>query len=331
MKILARCLFREGYNDEFREKLRQICPDAQIDYAYDLDEAQYREKLRECDVIIGHVYPADLQYCENLKLMQMDIAGADLFLQKPCLADDVILCNASGAYGPVLAEHTLALMTALCRDLHRYANNKLQHKWQRYRPDKALEGSTVLILGAGDIGMNIARLVRPFAVKIIGVRRVKREVPEFFDEMIGFDELDSFLPLADFVTCSLPSTKETYHLLDARRLRLMKSDAVLVNVGRGSLIPTEDLCAVLSEGHLHGVGIDVSEIEPIPADSPLWDCERLIITPHSAGCAFTQDSPTARRIFDIMLNNIENYVNGRPLDHIVDRKTGYRKTEESMK
>lgn len=332
MNILTFCQFSEGYNEEFRAKLRALCPDAVIDYYGDGEwsEEEYREKLKNAEVIIGHLRARDLRYCEKLKLFQMDIAGADFYLSRDYLPEGAVLCNASGGYGVILAEHAVALIMCLCRDLQKYVINKLSHEWKPYRPDKPIEDSTVLILGAGDIGVNTARLLRPLAKRIIGVRRVKRPAPELFDEMISFDELDDYLPQADIISCSLPSTKETKHLLDERRLRLMKSDAVLVNVGRGSLIPTEDLCRVLESGHLRGVGIDVAETEPLPPDSPLWDCDRLIITPHTAGNAITQDSPTNRRIYDIILNNIDNYVNGRPLDHIVDRKTGYRATEESM-
>lgn len=333
MKILAFCQFPEGYNESFRSKLRAICPDAEIVYCDDCawSETEYHAALRDADVIIGHLPPKDLQYCTKLKLMQMDIAGADSYVRSPYLPEETVLCNASGAYGVVLAEHAVALVMALCRDLPLYVQNKLRHEWLPSMPDKPVEGGTVLILGAGDIGVNTARLLRPLAARIIGVRRVRRSAPEGFDEMIGFDELDDYLPQADFVCCSLPSTPETVHLLDARRLRLMKEDAVLVNVGRGSLIPTADLCAVLGEGRLRGVGIDVCETEPLPPDSPLWDCERLIITPHTAGNAMTQDSPTNRRIYEIIWHNLESYIAGRPLDHVVDRKTGYRKTDETCR
>ncbi len=330
MNILAFCQFPEGYNESFRTRLREICPDAVIDYVGDCswDEDEYHRKLRDAEIIIGHTKPSDLQYCRCLKAMLMDIAGADSYLKSSCFPADTVLCSASGAYGVVLAEHAVALVTALCRDLHRYAENKLNHRWDRCVPDKPIEGSTVLILGAGDIGMNTARLLRPMAGRIVGVRRVKREKPALFDEMISFDELDDYLPQADIVCCSLPDTPQTIHLMDARRMRLMKKDAILVNVGRGSLIPTDDLVEVLREGHLRGVALDVFENEPLGPNSPLWDCERLIITPHSAGNAITQESPTNRRICEIIYQNLENYTAGRPLDHVVDRKTGYRTTEE---
>ena len=332
MNIFAFCQFEEGYNAEFRKKIREICPNAVIDYYEDRewDEKNYHEKLRQAELVIGHIPPKDLPYCENLKVILMDIAGADMYLNCPDLPENVTICNASGAYGVILAEHAVGLVMALCRNVPAYYAKQQKRCWQKDCTDKPIEGSTVLILGAGDIGVNTARLLRPLAKRIVGLRRVKRETPEFFDEMITFDELDEFLPLADIICCSLPGTKETYHLLDERRLRLMKKDAVLVNVGRGSLIPSADLYKVLSEGHLHGVGLDVTEQEPLAENSPLWSCERLILTPHVAGNTITQDSPTNARIYEILYHNLENYVHGRPLDHVIDRKTGYRVTGENI-
>ena len=331
MNILAYCQFEEGYHQAFREKVLEICPDATVDYFDDQpwDDNTYHEKLRQAELVIGHIPPDDLRYCEKLRAILLDIAGADMYMNCPYLAENVTLCSASGAYGVVLAEHAVSLVMALCRNIPGYYSNQQQRIWQKNMTDKPIEGSTVLILGAGDIGLNTARLLRPLAKRMIGVRRVRRETPEYFDEMISFQELDDYLPLADIISCSLPGTKETYHLLNSTRLRLMKKDAVLVNVGRGSLIPTDDLCEVLSEGHLHGVGLDVAEQEPLPPDSPLWSCDRLILTPHIAGNTITQDSPTNARIFEIIYHNLENYVHGRALDHVVDRKTGYRTTGET--
>lgn len=332
MNILAVSHFSEGFSASFRSRLRELCPNDTIHFlrSDELCGERYHRMLSDCEIIIGHLPPEDLRFCKRLKLMQMDIAGAESYLSCPYFPESAVLCNASGAYGVILAEHAVAMIMALCRDLPRYAENRLRRLWQPRFPDKPIEGSTVLILGAGDIGMNTARLLRPLARRIIGVRRVKRDTPEDFDEMISFDELDELLPQADIISCSLPATKETFHLLDERRLRLMKQDAVLVNVGRGSLIPTEALCRVLNEGLLRGVGLDVTELEPLPEDSPLWDCERLIITPHTAGSAADQDSPTCARIYDVIFRNIENYLAGNALDHVVDRRTGYRTTAENI-
>lgn len=329
MKILLYCQFSEGYNEAFRKRISEIAPDAELNYYDDNNWSpeEYHKKLEEAEVIIGHFKPDDLQYCKNLKLIQMDIEGVDAYVKNPYLPDETIICNAGGSYGKVVAEHAVALAMALCRDIHIYAENRLQRKWKINIPDKAIEGSTVTILGAGDIGCTAAQILRPLADRIIGVRRVVRDKPEVFDEMVTLDEIEKYLPQTDILICALPGTPLTKGFLNAERMRLLKEDAVLVNVGRGTLIPMDDLAQVLSEGKLRGAGIDVFEKEPLPDDHPLWSCSNIIITPHSAGNAMAQSSPTNTKIFNLIYSNLAAYIAGQPLKAVVDKTTGYRKTK----
>ena len=329
MKILLFCQYPEGYNDDFRRKIAELALGAET-YYYDemWTEERYHQALAEAEIIVGHFNPADLRYCRNLKLIQLDIAGADAYIRHPDLPADTVICNASGAYGTVVAEHAVALAFALCRDIHIYAANRLEHKWDMVVPDKPIEDSTLLVIGAGDIGCKVAGIMRRSVRRIIGARRVIRETPEDFDEMITLDRLNEYIPQADIIICALPSTPDTVGLMNSERLGLMKEDSVIVNVGRGSLIPMDDLYEALSRGSIRGAGIDVFEQEPLPPGHPLWNCSNIIITPHSAGNAMTQTSPTNMRIYDIIYKNISNYINGRPLSRVVDPATGYRRTME---
>lgn len=332
MNILLFCQFPEGYIPEFRQRICRIAPNENLIFAsdYSWSEEEYHEQLEKADVIVSYVPFKDIKYCKNVKLWIFDIAGVDGFIDSPFLPADTVVCNATGAYGNIIAEHATALMLALCRTLPQYVHNQQAHRWYRYIPDKPVEGSRVLILGAGNIGSAIARNIRPMlgSGTVTGVRRVKRDTPEYYDDMITFDELDAYLPSADFILCALPSTPLTRGLLNADRLKLMKNDAVLVNVGRGSLIPLNDLADALDEGKFYGVGLDVEEIEPIPVDHRIWDCKRILLTPHAAGNCMTQTSSTGRRLLDLIAQNIENYLNHKPLCNIVDRSTGYRTTEK---
>lgn len=325
MNILLFSQFEEGFNDEFRRRFAEVTPGCVLDY-YDSSwsEEEYHSKLENADIIIGHYNPEDTKYMKNVKFIQMDIEGVDFFIHRPELPADTIMCNAGGAYGNVVAEHAVALVYALCRDLQYYSEFRLAHRWHRIIPDKSVEGSTVLILGAGEIGTAAARLLRPLAAKIIGARRTVREKPEVYDEMITLAEVDSVLPEADIVICALPATALTAGFLSREKLELLPDDAVVVNVGRGSLIPTDDLISVLNEGRIRGVGIDVMEVEPLPEAHPLWNCPRLIITPHAAGNCMSQDSPTNRRIFELTYENVSAFLEGRPLKAVVSRETGYR-------
>ena len=325
MNVLVFCPFPEGFGERFQNKLSAAVPDAHISYT---DRKQKGEAhirmLEEADVTVGYFNPNDIKHLKNVKLMQFDIEGVDAYIHHPDLPKDVIVCNAGGNYNNIVAEHAVSLVYALCRDLHLYAENKLHHRWQRVVPDKTIEDSTIMILGAGAIGTTAATLLRPLAKKIIGVRRTAGEARLPYDEMIRLSEVDEKLPETDILICALPGTEDTKGFLDKERMRKLKEDAVVVNVGRGSLIPSDDLVEVLKEGKLRGAGIDVMETEPLPEDSPLWDCERLIITPHCAGNAMAQDSPTYIRITDLICENLKAFSEGRPLKARVSRETGYR-------
>lgn len=325
MNILVFCPFPEGFGESFQSKLAEAVPGAHIAYT---DRKQQGEEhirmLEAADITVGYFNPNDLKHLKNVKLMQFDIEGVDAYIHHPDLRRDVIVCNAGGNYNNIVAEHAVSLVYALCRDLHLYAENKLHHRWQRVIPDKTIEDSTIMVLGAGAIGTTAATLLRPLAKTIIGVRRTAGETRPPYDEMIRLPEVDEKLPETDILICALPGTEDTKGFLNKERMRKLREDAVIVNIGRGSLIPTADLLEVLGEGKLRGVGLDVMETEPLPEGSPLWDCERLILTPHAAGNAMAQDSPTYRRITQLICENLKAYSEGRPLKARVSRETGYR-------
>lgn len=286
----------------------------------------YREDLKNAHILIGEPKNEDFACCEKLELLQSPCSGVNYYVQGGTFPENAILCCATGCYGSIIAEHMLAMTLSLCRRLPEYRDQQHRHQWDLLRYDKPLEGSTVLILGAGDIGTTLARWLRPMVGKIIGVRRVARDFPDCFDEMITTAQLDDYLGQADIILCALPHTPETVHLLDGRRLRKMKKDAILVNGGRGSLIDQEALCALLDEGHFWGVGLEVTTPEPLPENHPLWEQPRVIITPHAAGNSFAPDSPLVRKIWNFMIRNLCNYLHGDPLQSQVDIAAGYRKT-----
>lgn len=283
--------------------------------------------LKTAHIILGEPRNEDFVYCDHLELMHSTSSGVNYYMQGGVFPQNAILCCMSGSYGNVIAEHMLGMTLSLCRRLPEYRDQQREHKWEVRRYDKQLEGSTLLILGAGDIGTTLAKWMRPMVGKIIGVRRVIREFPDCYDKMVTTEQLDEMLPQADIILCALPHTPETVHLLNEDRLRKTKPDCVLVNGGRGSLIDQEALCKLLREGHFWGVGLEVAYPEPLPADSPLWDQPRLIITPHAAGNSFAPGSPLERKIWDFIIENIGGYLHGKPAKNQVDFSTGYRATE----
>ena len=282
---------------------------------YELDE--------QADVIIGDLSPAELQPAKNLKWYHLVWAGSDRY--KPAdFPAGTLFTNGSGAYGVTIAEHMVACILALYRQLRHYDKLQESHTWDQDWQEDTLEGKTVLILGAGDIGCALAKRLRGFDCRIIGIRRTGGILPHF-DEMHTMDELDALLPQADVVAGCLPGTKNTVGLLDERRLRMMKPTALLVNCGRGSLIDTDALIRVLQAGLLGGCGLDVVMPEPLPESSPLWDMENVILTPHISGASFGHVQEMEDRIYRLAAENLRRYLDGEALLNQVDFETGYRK------
>ena len=215
----------------------------------------------------------------------------------------------------------LALTLALVRHIPEYVRNLDQRVWKQNPWHIAIEGSTVVTLGLGDIGGDYARKVKALGAYVIGVRRDASNKPDYCDEVVSLDELDSVLPRADIVAASLPGGQATFHLMNEERLRLMKPGAYFVNVGRGNVLDQEAAKRVLADGHLGGLGLDVFESEPLPEDDVLWQDERVLVTPHVAGQFFLQE--TFNRMLDIVVDNTYAWSNGEPLTHVVSREFGY--------
>lgn len=285
----------------------------------------YQQDLASAHIIIGEPKNHEFALCRNLEFMQSPSSGVNYYIDGGCFPEGAILCSSTGCYGNVIAEHMLAMTLSLCRRLPEYQQLQQRRTWQKLYYDKQLEDCTVLILGAGDIGTTLARWLQPMVKKIIGIRRTVGTYPDCYDEMYTTAQLDDHIGEADIILCALPHTPETAGLLNRQRLRKMKPDAVLVNGGRGSLIDQDALCDLLDAGHFFGVGLEVTNPEPLPADHPLWHKPRCIITPHSSGNTFAPDSPLVRKVWSHMTANFASYLDGYPLRSRADFSTGYCK------
>lgn len=195
--------------------------------------------------------------------------------------------------------------------------NKKKHIWRDCGAEKTIEGNRVLILGTGDIGTNLAKRFHAFGAHIVGLRRNTQDIPEYFHEIASIDTLDQQLPLADIVIGCVPGTTFTANLLDGKHLAMMKSDAILVNVGRGSLIDTDALTLLMGQGHLFGAVLDVTNPEPLPQNHPLWSLKNVILTPHVSGVSFGHSPRTEDKIYEICCDNLQRYLNHQPLKNEV--------------
>ena len=277
-------------------------------------------ELKDAEVVIGEPHPKLLPTAEKLKWMQITWAGADRYTGS--FPDGITLTNASGAFGRIISEYTMGMILAQYKRLPQYYVNQKKKVWADLGYEKSLLHKRVLILGTGNVGSNIAQKLHAFGTYNVGLNRSGRSA-EHFDEVHTMEVLDEQLPLADIVIGALPKTPGTVGLLDERRLRLIQKDALLVNVGRGTMIVTGDLEKLLDEGHFYGVVLDVMDPEPLPESSPLWTCERVLLTPHISGIGFDHEPMTEAFIWDICRENLRRYAANEPLTHVVDVAAGY--------
>lgn len=308
-----------------RARLRAAAAPLPAVFADEVDEARREAAMEAAVFLFGEPKPARLPSLPNLQVLQLSWAGADRYTMRPGFPPHITLACATGAYGGLISEYVVGAILAIFRQFPRYVRQQEKALWQPHGAARRISGAEVLILGAGDIGAAVARRLVPFGARCVGVRRTKRPATEDFAAIHTQEDLPSLLPNADVVVGCLPNTPETCGLLDERALRSMKEGALLVNVGRGSLIDLDALTQVLSEGRLLGAALDVTRPEPLPPEHPLWRLDNVLLTPHVAGIGFGSDLETQERIVDICCENLRRFHKGEPLQSVVDMQTGYRK------
>ena len=265
----------------------------------------------EATIILGNPPAEQVAACRNLVWLQTSSAGVDAYLKPGVLPKGAMLTSASGAYGQSVSEHMFAMMWALMKDLPGYRDNQRMGRWEPRGAVLSPRGCQVLVLGTGDIGASFARLAKAVGARTIGIRRHPDQPVEGFDRLAGFDDLDALLPEMDVVALALPSTPQTRHIIDGRRLEIMKSTAVLINAGRGDAVDCMALARALDENDIFGAGLDVTEPEPLPEDHPLWSQPRCLLTPHVAGGAHLASN--VDKILEICLDNLHRFMDGRSL------------------
>lgn len=310
--------------DQYKSRIEELCSGRWqvVQLEEKCSEREFREKISDAEILFGDVPPEWLMDCKDLKWLQISWAGVGPYVDKEYLRH-VRLTNASGAYGETIAEHVMGILLALARHLPDYMKNASQSVWKGCGSEWNLCGKHALILGTGDVGSHVAGLVSAFGMKVTGFCRHTRKAEKPFDRMICEEDLDDVIPTVDFICGCLPETPETIHLLNFQRLNQTKKDAILINVGRGSLIDTEGLKKLLEQGHFYGVGLDVTDPEPLPCNHPLWKFQNVIITPHVAGIGFGHYTKTRKYIWEISLENLRRYRDGEMLLNLVDYQRGY--------
>ena len=321
IKILVTMQTGEAERDRFRKIAEARGADCEFIFttAGEVTEAQ----VAEANFIVGNPAPKWIRASEKLDVLQLFSAGADPYMKPGVLAAKTSLCNATGAYGQAVSEHAFALTMMLIKKLHLYRSSQIRRTWEDHGMVRSLKDATVLVVGLGDIGLCYAKLVKAMGARVIGVKRRAGVCPDGVDELVLTEEIDRVLPEADVVMSVLPSTKETAYFYTAERFAAMKKSAVFINCGRGNAVSGEVLLQALRNGEIAAAGIDVCETEPLPAESPLWQEENLVITSHVAGNFHLQSIYDG--VIDIACENLDRYLSGQPPVNVVDPDTGYKK------
>lgn len=281
-----------------------------------------QDDIDSCEVLFGMAKRKIVANAKNLKWMQASFAGVDKYVNLDNIkSGDVVLTNATGAYGITIAEHMITVLLMLMRRMPEYFELQNEKAWKMVGEIKSIMNSTITVVGFGDIGENFAKRAKSMGATIRGVRRNADKKSEFADEMYSSDKLLEAIDGADVIALCLPETDKTKHIIAAKEIEKMNNDAIVINVGRGTAIDENALIEALNNNKIGGAALDVFEKEPLSNESPLWDCKNTIITPHISGN--TSLPLTCDIVVDIFCKNLIKYANNEKLNNLIDVSKGY--------
>ena len=304
------------------EELREVAPNVQ--FVTGLTAAERLARAGEFHGADARLLtPEFLQAATNLRWVQSSSAGVDRYLDLDDLMgnDDIVMTNMQGIHGPVIAEHVMALLLSLSRDLPGFYEAQQRGDWDRNAGSgqRALAGSTLCVIGMGGIGTEVARRAHGFDMRVLATVRTERKTPGFVHELGIAEDTERFLGEADVVVICLPLTPETRGMFDAELIAKMKPDSVLINIARGAIVDTDALLAALESGHIAAAGLDVTDPEPLTPGHALWQRDDVLITPHTAGAA----ALTGTRRDILFQENVRRFGAGEGLLNVVDKSVGY--------
>lgn len=279
------------------------------------------EQLKNASVVLGSIPDDYVAKCENLEWYQLSSAGVPPFVNKFAQENNVKITNAAGAYGLAVSEFMFAATLSLMKNLQYYRDFQNEAAWKSAGKVKSFYGSTVLVLGAGDIGQEYAMRAKAFGSYVIGVKRNVQDKPEMFDEICTLAELKDVIKRADVIFNVLPGTDVTTGIISSEIIDLMKPTALFVNGGRGTTVDQKAMIKALAEDKIGGAALDVFEVEPLEDKTDIWSTKNLLITPHQAG-GFSL-AETYKRIVAIAVKNFESYQSQQSFDRSVDLSQGY--------
>lgn len=297
--------------DHLLSQAQVISPSLEIINAQSPEEAQ--RAIEDAEAFYGWITPELFAKAKRLQWIQAPVAGVEKYIF-PALRDSgVTLTNMRGIFSDHIADHVFAYILCFARAFHKYFRKQLQARWEPNEPVIHLSDTILGILGLGGIGRAVAQRGLAHEMRVVAVDTVPRPMPGV--TVWGMDRLPDLLEEADFVVSCVPHTPETEKMIAAPQLHRMKRTAYLINISRGVVVDLQALTEALQTGIIAGAGLDVFEIEPLPADHPLWTMENVILTPHTAG----QSPHYEERRAKVFLENLKRFVQGQPFINVVEK------------
>lgn len=302
------------------EDLNQASPN--VDLVPCENQGQALEQIEDADATFGFGNAELIRKGQNLRWIQWNSAGVENLVFLPEMqASDIVLTNMQRVFAPPIADQAIGYLLAFTRQLDHFIRTNPDHEWMRrpYTIDfDELAGKTMLIIGLGGIGSEIARRAYGLGMKVEATDAKLLDAPRIVEKLHRPDEFERLLPSADVVVSAVPLTPESRQMFNASTFGKMKQGAIFLNVSRGGVADTDALVSALKSGQISAAGLDVTDPEPLPPGHPLWD-EHVIITPHSAGV-----SPgSERRRHEVFKENLRRFSQGLMLLNVVDKKAGY--------
>ncbi len=311
-----------GGDAAFVEDLQSVTPRARI---VPVTKANVMDEIVDADAYIGDITSPEVRAGKNLRWVGVMSAGVERVLfprdgSSDLRRSNITLTNNKIVQGPEIADHALAMLLMLSRNLYTLYRNDQQHTWD---PGSfhgiELNGKTAVVVGVGGIGTQIAVRANSFGMTVIGVDPEDKPFLPFLKKVVKPDQFDDVLPQADVVFLSVPDTPQSHKMMAAHQFELMKKNSYFIAVSRGGIYDMNGLVKALDEKRLAGAGVDVTDPEPLPKQHPLWRFENVIITPHIAG----RSDRDADRMVGTIKENIRRFVEGKPLINVVDKQKGY--------
>lgn len=306
------------------QAIRSRWPEMRVVHLPDYDRLP--AELPDTDVFVGYSLRAEqLTHAKKLKWIHSTAAGVSQLMYPELRDSGIVVTNPSGVFSTPMAEHTIGLLIALARNFPDSTRHQDRSHWgQQDMWDKPprlteLNGQVLLIVGFGSIGRELARRARAFDMRVWGVTRSGKGDTAHAEKILPVSQLEETLPHADYIVIAAPETTETRHLIGAAQIARMKRGARLVNIGRGSLLDEAALIRALESGALAGAALDVTSVEPLPPESPLWKTPNLFITPHTSAVS----DRLWQRETGLLMDLLERWFAGREMFNQVDFVRGY--------